>query len=233
MIKEYYPTFGIEPKFFLSTRPDDFMGKKSEWDLAEKNLANALKEEKIKYKEKEKDGAFYGPKIDIDIKDALGRNWQLATIQLDFQMPQRFKLEYIDKSGQKRIPAMIHAAIFGSFERFIGILTEHFAGAFPLWLSPVQVEIIPVSEKFGKYAKDVFQKLSTENIRVTMKDPGESLGKRIREAQQEKVNYMLIVGEKEMKAKTVAVRDREKGDLGAMKMEKLLEKIRKEIQDKK
>ncbi|TSA44400.1 threonine--tRNA ligase, partial [bacterium] len=208
MIKEYYPTFGIEPKFFLSTRPDDFMGKRSEWDLAEKNLANALKVEKIKYKEKEKDGAFYGPKIDIDIKDALGRNWQLATIQLDFQMPQRFKLEYIDKGGQKRIPVMIHAAIFGSFERFIGILTEHYRGSFPLWLSPVQVEIIPVSEKFGKYSTEVQQKLSAENIRVTMKDAGESLGKRIREAQQEKVNYMLIVGEKEMKAKTVAVRDR-------------------------
>lgn len=233
MIKEYYPTFGIEPKFFLSTRPDDFMGKRSEWDLAEKNLANALRVEKIKYKTKERDGAFYGPKIDIDIKDALGRNWQLATIQLDFQMPQRFKLEYIDKDGQKRIPVMIHAAIFGSFERFIGILTEHFAGAFPLWLSPVQVEVIPVSEKFGKYATEVQQKLSAENIRVTMKDASESLGKRIREAQQEKVNYMLIVGEKEMKAKTVAVRDREKGDMGVTKIEKFLEKIRKEIQDKK
>ncbi|MDP1845600.1 MAG: threonine--tRNA ligase [Candidatus Moranbacteria bacterium] len=233
MIKEYYPTFGIEPKFFLSTRPDDFMGKISEWDLAEKNLANALKLEKIKFKIKEEDGAFYGPKIDIDIKDALGRNWQLATVQLDFQMPQRFKLEYIDKNGKKQTPVMIHAAIFGSFERFIGILTEHYAGAFPLWLSPVQVEIIPVSEKFGKYAQEVFQKLAAENIRVVMKDASESLGKRIREAQKEKVNYMLIVGEKEMKAKTVAVRDREKGDLGAIKIENFLEKIRKEIQDKK
>lgn len=233
MVKEYYPSFGIDPKFFLSTRPDNFMGKKSEWDIAEKNLANALRKEKISYEVKEKDGAFYGPKIDIDIKDALGRKWQMATIQLDFQMPQRFRLEYIDNAGKKRVPAMIHAAIFGSFERFIGILTEHFSGAFPLWLSPVQAEIIPVSEKFEKYAKEILKKLSDANIRVDMKDSDESLGKRIRAAQNEKINYMLIVGEKETKAKTVAVRDREKGDLGAMKIEKFLEKFQKETGSKK
>jgi threonyl-tRNA synthetase len=233
MVKEYYPAFGIETQFFLSTRPHEFMGKKSEWDQAEKNLSSALKKEKIKFEIKEKDGAFYGPKIDIDAKDALGRKWQLATIQLDFQMPQKFDLEYIDDKGKQSVPVMIHAAIFGSFERFIGILTEHYAGAFPLWLSPVQVEVIPVSDKFEKYAKDVFQKLSSENIRVVMKDADESLGKRIREAQNQKVNYMLIVGEKEMKANTVAVRDREKGDLGAIKMENFLDKIRKEIQYKK
>lgn len=233
MVREYYPSFGIEPKFFLSTRPDDFMGKKSEWDMAEKNLASALEKEKIKFEVKEKDGAFYGPKIDIDIKDALGRKWQLATIQLDFQMPQRFGLEYIDKAGKKKIPVMIHAAIFGSFERFIGILTEHFAGAFPLWLSPVQVEVIPVSEKFEKYAKEIQKKLGKENIRIQMNDANESLGKRIRNTQNQKVNYMLIVGEKEMKAKSVAVRDRGKGDLGAMKLEKFLEKVQKEIAEKK
>jgi len=233
MVKEYYPSFGIEPNFFLSTRPDDFMGKKSEWDIAEKNLANALRKEKIKFEVKQKDGAFYGPKIDIDIKDALGRKWQLATIQLDFQMPQRFKLEYIDKTGKKKVPAMIHAAIFGSFERFIGILTEHFAGAFPLWLSPVQVEVIPVSEKFEKYVKEILKKLQESNIRAVLNSADESLGKRIREAQNQKINYMLIVGEKEMKGKSVAVRDREKGDLGAMKIEKFLEKIQKEIADKK
>ena len=233
MTKKYYPAFGIVPKFFLSTRPDNFMGKKSEWDRAEKNLSNALSKEKIKFEIKEKDGAFYGPKIDIDIKDALGRKWQLATIQLDFQMPQRFKLEYIDKSGKKKPLAMIHAAIFGSFERFIGILTEHFAGGFPLWLSPVQVEVIPVSEKFEKYAKEVLKKLTDSNIRVAMNDADESLGKRIRNAQNQKVNYMLIVGEKEMKSKSVAVRDRGKGDLGAMKIEKFLDKIEKEIAEKK
>lgn len=233
MVKEYYPAFGIEPNFFLSTRPDEFMGKKSEWDLAEKNLANALRKEKVKYEVKEKDGAFYGPKIDIDIKDALGRKWQLATIQLDFQMPQRFDLEYIDDKGRQKTPVMIHAAVFGSFERFIGILTEHYAGAFPLWLSPVQVEIIPVSDKFKKCGEQINSCLLYAGIRSQIRESSESLGKRIRSAQNQKVNYMLIVGEKEMKAKTVAVRDREKGDLGAMKIEKFLEKIRKEIQDKK
>ncbi len=233
MVKEYYPAFGIEPGFCLSTRPDDFMGKKSEWDQAEKNLANALKKEKIKYKVKEKDGAFYGPKIDIDASDALGRNWQLATIQLDFQMPQRFSLDYIDAKGKKAVPAMIHAAVFGSFERFIGILIEHYAGAFPLWLSPIQVEVIPVSEKIQKYGEQINTLMLNGGIRSQILESSESLGKRIRAAQNEKINYMLIAGEKEMKAKTVAVRDREKGDLGPMKVEKFLEKIRKEIADKK
>lgn len=233
MVKEYYPAFGIEPKFFLSTRPDDFMGKKSEWDLAEKNLVSALKKEKVKYEVKEKDGAFYGPKIDIDIKDALGRKWQLATIQLDFQMPQRFELEYIDANGKPKTPVMVHAAVFGSFERFIGILTEHFTGAFPLWLSPVQVEIIPVSDKFQKYGNEINSLLLANGIRSFIRESSESLGKRIRTAQNEKINYMLIVGEKEVKAKTIAVRDREKGDLGVMKVEKFLEKITKEIEDKK
>jgi len=233
MVKEYYPAFGIDPKFFLSTRPDDYMGKKTEWDLAEKNLASALKKEHVKFELKEKDGAFYGPKIDININDALGRSWQLATIQLDFQMPQRFGLEYIDMEGKQQTPVMIHAAVFGSFERFIGILTEHYAGAFPLWLSPVQVEVIPVSEKFEKYGKEINSLLLSKNIRSQIRESDESLGKRIRNAQNEKINYMLIVGEKEMKAKTVAVRDREKGDLGATRSEKFIEKINKEIQDKK
>ena len=232
MVKEYYPAFGIEPNFYLSTRPDDFMGKKSEWDKAEKNLANALKKEKVKYEIKEKDGAFYGPKIDIEIKDALGRSWQLATIQLDFQMPQRFGLEYIDKKGKPAVPVMIHAAVFGSFERFIGILTENYAGSFPLWLSPVQVEVIPVSDKFAKYGEDINSFLHSHNIRSLIRESSESLGKRIRTAQNEKINYMLIVGEKEVKSKTVAVRDREKGDLGAMKLDKFLAKINKEIADK-
>jgi len=233
MVKVYYPAFGIKPEFFLATRPDDFMGHESEWDQAEKNLAGALKKEKVKFEIKEKDGAFYGPKIDIDIKDALGRKWQLATIQLDFQMPQKFALEYIDDKGQPKTPAMIHAAVFGSFERFIGILTEHYAGAFPLWLSPIQVEVIPVSDKFERYGREINSFLNSQDIRSTIHESSESLGKRIRVAQNQKINYMLIVGEKEMKAKTVAVRDREKGDLGAMKLEKFLEKIKTEMTDKK
>ncbi|KKT71361.1 MAG: Threonine-tRNA ligase [Candidatus Moranbacteria bacterium GW2011_GWF1_44_4] len=233
MVKEYYPAFCIEPQFFLSTRPDDYMGKKSEWDLAEKNLSNALKKERVRFGIKEKDGAFYGPKIDIEIKDALGRNWQLATIQLDFQMPQRFGLEYTDEKGKPAIPVMIHAAVFGSFERFIGILTEHYAGAFPFWIAPIQVEVIPVSDKFQKYGTEINSLLSEKNIRSVIHESSESLGKRIRNAQYEKINYMLIVGEKEMKTKTVAVRDREKGDIGAMKIERFLEKARKQIQEKK
>jgi threonyl-tRNA synthetase len=233
MVKEYYPAFGIEPKFFLSTRPDDFMGKKSEWDLAESNLSSALKREKVKFGIKEKDGAFYGPKIDININDALGRSWQLATIQLDFQMPQRFGLEYTNAEGEKAIPVMIHAAVFGSLERFIGILTEHYAGAFPLWLSPVQVEVIPVSDKFQKYGNEINSELLSAGIRSQIRESDESLGKRIRAAQNEKVSYMLIVGEKEMKAKTVAVRDREKGDIGATKLEMFLEKAKNEIEGKK
>ena len=232
MVKVYYPAFGIKPDFFLATRPDDFMGQKSEWDRAEKNLADALKKEKVKFEIKEKDGAFYGPKIDIDIKDALGRKWQLATIQLDFQMSQKFALEYIDDKGQPKTPVMIHAAVFGSFERFIGILTEHYAGAFPLWLSPVQVEVIPVSDKFQKYGEQINSLLLANNIRSQIRESSESLGKRIRAAQNQKINCMLIVGEKEMKAKSVAVRDREKGDLGAMKLEKFLEKAKKDIAKK-
>ena len=233
MVKEYYPAFGIKPEFFLSTRPDEFLGKKSDWEKAEKSLTSALRKEKTRYGIKEKEGTFYGPKIDIDAKDALGRKWQLATIQLDFQMPQRFELDYIGKDGKKKVPAMIHAAVFGSFERFIGILTEHYTGAFPLWLSPVQVEVIPVSEKFTKYGEEVNSLLLANNIRSQIHESSESLGKRIHEAQKQKINYMLIVGGKEQKVKTVAVRDREKGDLGAMKIEKFLEKIREEIEKKK
>jgi threonyl-tRNA synthetase len=233
MVKEYYPAFGLVPKYYLSTRPDDFMGEASGWNRAEKNLSSALKKEKIKFEIKEKDGAFYGPKIDIDINDALGRSWQLATIQLDFQMPKRFSLGYIDDKGKEQPPVMIHAAVFGSFERFIGILTEHYGGAFPLWLSPLQIEVIPVSDKFKKYGEEINSLLLANNMRSVIRESSESLGKRIRAAQNRKTNYMLIVGEKEMKAKTVAVRDREKGDLGAMKLDKFLEKIKKELKDKK
>ena len=230
--KEYYGIFGIEPEFFLSTRPEDFMGKIQDWSKAEENLENALKTEKVKYKIKEKDGAFYGPKIDIDIKDALGRRWQLATIQLDFQLPQRFSLEYTNSEGNKEAPVMIHAAIFGSFERFIGILTEHYAGAFPIWLSPVQVKIIPVSEKFEDYAKEVEQKLLENNIRVEMSLESESLGKRIAQAQKQKIPYMLVVGEKEREAKTVTVRKREDKEQPVLELNEFIEKIKSEINSK-
>lgn len=243
MVKEYYAVFGIEPKFFLATRPEEFLGKVATWDIAEKDLKDALASEKIKYALKEKDGAFYGPKIDIDINDALGRSWQLATIQLDFQLPQRFELEYIDSDGKKKTPVMIHAAVFGSLERFIGITLEHFAGTFPLWLSPVQVMIIPVSEKFADYAKDVENKLLEKNIRVEMNDKGESLGKRISETEKQKVPYILVVGEREVNEKSVNVRTRgikepasaelQRGEQQTLSVDEFVKKVAKEIEEKK
>lgn len=234
LVDKIYKPFGFKYKAFLSTRPDDFMGDIKSWNKAETALKKVLgKVFGKKYGSKEKDGAFYGPKIDFELKDAIGRTWQCATIQLDFQMPLKFDCKYIDTKGKENFPVIIHRTIMGSFERFMGIVLEHYAGAFPLWLSPVQIEIIPVSEKFEKYGKDIFKMLQGKNIRVVMNEASESLGKRIRTAQNQKVNYMLIVGEKEMKAKSVAVRDREKGDLGAMKIEKFLEKIEADISQKK
>ncbi len=232
MAREYYHCFGIEPRFYFSTRPENFMGEIKDWNEAEKSLENALKKEKVKYEVKEKDGAFYGPKIDIDIKDSLGRSWQLATIQLDFQLPQRFSIEYVGKDGKKKTPVMIHAAIFGSFERFIGIITEHFAGAFPLWLSPVQVVIIPVSEKYNDYAKKIHSQLLASGIRVDLRDESETLGKRISDSEKQKIPYMLVVGEKEMKDSSVAVRTHGDKKQEVMKIDSFVEKIKKVIEEK-
>lgn len=233
MVKEYYAVFSIEPKFFLSTRPEDFMGKIETWDQAEQDLKDALASEKISYDLKEKDGAFYGPKIDININDALGRSWQLATIQLDFQLPQRFELEYIDNEGKKKTPVMIHAAIFGSLERFIGIYLEHTGGNFPLWLSPVQVAILPISEKFADYAQEVKNKLAENDIRVQLNDKAESLGKRISETEKQKVPYIVVVGEKEVADKTVAIRTRGIKEQETLSLDKFVEKIIKKIKEKK
>ncbi|MCX6765556.1 MAG: threonine--tRNA ligase [Candidatus Moranbacteria bacterium] len=233
MTREYYGCFGIEPKFYLSTRPDDFMGDIRTWNEAEKDLEDALKKERVKYEIKDKEGVFYGPKIDIDIKDALGRSWQLATIQLDFQLPQRFEIEYVDKDGKKKTPVMIHAAIFGAFERFIGIITEHFAGAFPVWLSPVQAVIIPISEKFSRYAEKINSLLLANNIRSQISNQSETLGKRISDAEKQKIPYMLVVGEKEMGSDSVNVRERDNRNQETMKLEKFIEKITKEITEKK
>jgi threonyl-tRNA synthetase len=234
MTKQYYAIFGITPEFFLSTRPENFTGDASDWDEAEKDLNEALKKENVEYTIKEKDGAFYGPKIDIDIKDALGRRWQLATIQLDFQLPHRFELEYVDSEGKKKMPVMIHAAVFGSFERFIGIILEHFGGAFPLWLSPVQAVIIPVSEeKFGAYAKNIESRLLASGVRVELDASAEGLGKKIREAEKQKIPYMLVVGEKEMTDGTVTVRQRGDKNQEVLQVDEFVEKIKKEIAGKK
>lgn len=227
-----YKVFGLEYQLTLSTRPDDFMGEIETWNKAEADLKKVLNEicGENNYRINEGDGAFYGPKIDIKMKDCLGREWQMGTVQLDFQLPQRFDLYYIDKDGNKKTPIMIHRAILGSFERFIGIITEHFAGAFPTWLAPVQVKILPLSqEKHGEYAKDLMNKLVDAGLRVELDERNEKIGYKIREAQLEKIPYMLIIGDKEVEANAVGVRSRKLGDLGAMEVHAFVEKIKAEI----
>ena len=214
MIQEYYSSLNIEPKFFLSTRPDDFMGDIKTWDKAEEDLKTVLNKQNINYGLKEKDGAFYGPKIDVNILDALKRSWQVATIQLDFQLPQKFKCEYIDENGDRKTPVMLHAAIFGSFERMIGILIEHYSGNFPFWLSPIQVSVIPVSEAHRAYAQKVKEEL--KDFRVEVKDEDETVSKKIREAATQKIPYIITVGDKEIENNTVSVRKRGNEDLGEM-----------------
>jgi threonyl-tRNA synthetase len=234
LVDKIYKPFGLEYKAYLSTRPDDFMGEIDTWEKAEKDLKKVLEEVYGKdYGLKEKDGAFYGPKIDFQLKDSLGRTWQCATIQLDFQMPRSFECKYIDKDGKEKTPVLIHRTIMGSFERFMGILIEHYAGAFPLWLSPVQVIVIPVSEKFNKYGKMVVADLKENDIRVEFDNSDETLGKRIAEAEKQKIQYMIVVGEKEEKDDLVAIRTRGEKKQEVMKIKEFIEKIRKEIDEKK
>lgn len=233
MTKEYYGIFGIKPEFFLSTRPEDFTGEVKDWDEAEKDLKDALKKEKVVYEIKEKDGAFYGPKIDIDIKDALGRSWQLATIQLDFQLPQKFSLDYVDSDGQKKRPVMIHAAVFGSFERFIGIILEHFAGAFPVWLSPVQVKIVSVGASHVEFCKKLAAEFELENIRVEVDESDETVGNKIRKAVAEKVRYMLVIGDREMASNKLSVRDRGEKMTREIGKKEFIQEIKKKIKERK
>ena len=235
LVDKVYKPFGLEYKAFLSTRPDDFMGEASAWDTAEKDLKKILKElYGENYGLKEKDGAFYGPKIDFQLKDAIGRTWQCATIQLDFQMPLKFDCKYIDNDGKEKTPVLIHRTILGSFERFMGILIEHYAGAFPTWLSPVQVMIVPISEKFNDYAKSVETQFIASNVRTSIDDSNESLGKRIRLAEKQKIPYILVVGEKEENDGTVAVRKRgEEKKQEILKVAEFLEMIKKEIDEKR
>ncbi len=233
IMEELYKPFSMKREIYLSTRPDNAMGDKKIWDKAEKALRNALEKNKIRYGIKKKDGAFYGPKIDIHIDDSLGRTWQMGTIQLDFFMPERFDIEYTDKKGKKKKPVIIHRALMGSLERFIGILIEHYAGAFPLWLSPVQIQIIPIGAAHKKYADEISQQLIDNGLRIEVKDENETIGKKIREGEIQKIPYLLIVGDKEKKSKSVSVRQRGKGDIGKMKLEKFIEKINEEIKKKK
>ena len=219
LIDEVYSKFGFKYHVELSTRPEDSMGTDEEWNMATEALKGALESLGLDYVVNEGDGAFYGPKIDFHLEDSIGRTWQCGTIQLDFQMPQRFELEYTGADGEKHRPIMIHRVAFGSIERFIGILIEHYAGKFPVWLSPVQVKILPVSDKFAEYAKKVSDQLKEAGVRVETDDRSEKLGYKIRSAQMEKVPYMLIVGEKEMEENSVSVRRRDEGDIGSMSVD--------------
>lgn len=227
-----YKSLGFKPRFYLATRPDKAMGDKKTWDEAERDLEKALKTAKVSFDIKPKDGAFYGPKIDIHINDSQDRDWQLATIQLDFQIPQRMNLNYVDKNGKKVIPVMIHRGIFGSLERFIGILTEHFQGAFPVWLSPIQATILPLSDKFMNYANKVKSALAAQDIRVEVDIRNETLQAKIRDATLQKIPYLLVVGEKEEKSESIAVRTREGRDLGLVKVKEFLQKIKVDIDNK-
>src|SRR3989338_6909537 len=232
MMISFYKGFGFEYEFRLATRPETRAGSDENWDKAEKELADAINKKGLKAGDKLGDGAFYGPKIDVHIKDSQGREWQLATVQLDFHQPEAFKLEYVDEKSEKQRPVMIHRAIFGSFERFIAILTEHFQGAFPTWLSPVQDMIISISDKHLEYAQKVLEQLKNSNLRVEIYNRNESMQAKIRDAQMQKIPYMLVVGDREASDGTVAVRSRLEGKQEVLKIEDFVTKINSEVESK-
>ncbi|WP_455539560.1 threonine--tRNA ligase [Terrisporobacter sp.] len=228
LIDSVYKTFGFEYHLELSTRPEDSMGTDEEWEAAENGLREALEELNLPYVLNEGDGAFYGPKIDFHLKDCLGRTWQCGTIQLDMQLPQRFDITYVGQDGEKHRPVMIHRVALGSIERFIGILIEQYAGKFPVWLAPTQVKILPISDKYMDYANEVKKALFDAGVRVEMDDRAEKIGFKIREAQLQKVPYMLVVGEKEASENQVAVRSRDKGEMGSMNLDDFVSMVVKE-----
>lgn len=228
LIDEVYSRFGFRYHVELSTRPESSIGSDEDWELATNGLRRALEELKLPYAVNPGDGAFYGPKIDFHLEDSIGRTWQCGTIQLDFQLPQRFGAEYIGEDGKPHRPIMIHRVVFGSIERFMGILIEHFEGKFPLWLSPVQVKILPISDKYIGYAREIESRMKKEGLRCETDIKGEKIGWKIRTAQMERIPYMLIVGEKEAETGSVSVRRRGEGDLGRMSVEQFLEMLRQE-----
>ena len=229
LVREWYKTFMLEPFFKLSTRPEKSLGTDEQWETAERSLQDSLRANGLAFDLNPGDGTFYGPKIDVDVQDALGRRWQVATIQIDFQQPDRFALEYIDSDGQAKRPVMIHRAIFGSFERFVGVLVEHYAGAFPTWLAPVQARVLPISEKHIEYARAVHGRLRAARVRAELDDRNEKLGYRIRDAQVRKVPYMLVVGAREAENGTVSLRHRSGDDLGAVALDRVLADLAREI----
>jgi len=232
LINKVYSTFGFEYHIELSTQPEDSMGAKEDWDIATDALRDAITELGYDYEVNEGDGAFYGPKLDFHLTDCLGRTWQCGTIQLDFQLPERFELEYIGSDGEKHRPIMIHRVVFGSIERFIGILTEHFAGAYPTWLAPVQVKLLPIADRHLDYLNDVKKALEAKGIRCEIDDRSEKTGFKIRAAQLEKVPYMIIAGDKDIENGTVSVRSRKNGEQGAVTLDEFIENITKEIASK-
>ncbi len=228
-VKDVMEIFGFSYSMEISTRPEKSIGSDEDWERATFALENALKSNNLPYEINEGDGAFYGPKIDVKLKDAIGREWQCATIQCDFTLPQKFDLTYIGEDGQKHRPVMLHRVILGSIERFIGILIEHFVGAFPVWIAPVQAVILPVSEKFLDYSEKVYTFLLENDIRVELDRRNEKLGFKIREAQLQKIPYMIIVGEKEVEEESISVRKRTKEDLGSIKIEEFIDKIKDDV----
>lgn len=228
-----YDIFGFKYHVELSTRPENSMGTEEQWDIATNGLREALEEKDIEYVVNEGDGAFYGPKIDYHLEDAIGRTWQCGTIQLDFQMPERFDLTYIDKDNERKRPVMIHRTILGSIERFMGILIEHYAGKFPVWLAPVQATILPISDKFNDYGYEIKKELEKEGIRVSIDDRAEKVGYKIREARLKRIPYMLIVGEKEVEGRLVSVNKRDEGDIGQFKLDEFKNRVLEEVEDKK
>jgi len=229
LVQRVYGDFGLRPDMKLSTRPAEFMGAVEQWDHAERELRRALDAVGQPYTVNEGDGAFYGPKIDFDVVDAIGRKWQCATIQLDYQMPERFDLKYVGADNAEHRPVVIHRAIYGSFERFIALLIEHYAGAFPLWLAPVQVAILPIADRHGDYARLVQARLAAAGLRVELDERQEKIGYKIREAQLQKVPYMLVTGDREAAESTVSVRSRTGGDLGAKRLDEFLEQALLEV----
>jgi threonyl-tRNA synthetase len=232
LVQRVYADFGMKPEMKLSTRPPDFLGTIEQWNHAEAELKRALDAVGEPYAINEGDGAFYGPKIDFDVTDAIGRKWQCATIQLDYMMPERFDLKYTGPDNAEHRPVVIHRAIFGSFERFMGILIEHYAGAFPLWLAPVQAVVLPIADRHLQAADSVRVALAVAGLRVELDGRQEKIGYKIREAQLQKVPYMLVVGDREATSGTVAVRSRTGGDLGSRTIEAFIQAVREEIDRK-
>ncbi len=224
-----YKDFGFKYHIELSTRPEDSMGTEEQWEIATNGLIDALNELELSYKLNEGDGAFYGPKIDFHLEDAIGRTWQCGTIQLDFQMPERFDLTYVDADGERKRPVMLHRTILGSVERFMGILIENYAGKLPMWLAPIQVSVLPISDKFNDYAQEIFGKLEENELRVEKDFRAEKIGKKIREAQLQKLPYMIVIGEKEETEKKISVRSRDGKDLGMMSIEEFISLTKEDI----